>query len=570
LYRANEYKLLKLLRNLALETLIPRGQSVIRGGLVRNYKRVLDEAELKIEDAIVEGNNIESLSAAIEHSKNCFAKQQTALFDYKPRNLPVALKMQEELENLLDMEQEMKSLSETSDPDSVYEKLKAIDEKLESALAKHESDEENAPSDFYGRKAYRAPKLTGTQEELHQKIKELILQCVLGLLDKEVVASIEALDRVRIVAALERADELKHDTEDIQNARALLAEFEELDAAADKAVKCVSKTMMKEVMENAGRLKQDNEILQKVQQMLDLDERDFVQAEYERAIEVKDDERKIHREIRLMQYKYDSVDHGKYKVERLGHVRSREDYAKASFMTKFFGKEALMQSMFEHSKKPIPTSLTLCDTEEKMQADGAEVTPEMKQKVKQFKTEAKNNFKAVLQYLGDKKIADPNVAASDILRRGLSAYKSGDNDMLREIYIQVIKQLTNNPTRNPADSSQDPRSASADSGTSYQNGLVLLAMMMSTFPASTLPYEPDEKKEATFDDVVVLWLIDNVFGADRPKYISALHNTKYSEKQKSPQDPQVLRNHFAETKGKFEIDVEADSGPAEGNFELYL
>merc|ERR1712087_932893 len=103
-------------RNLALETLIPRGQSVIRGGVARAFSRTLSEAVLKIQDAVEKGDDYAELSAAIEFSNNCFKKEQTNLFRYEPYNLKIALKMQEEQENWLDLEQQMKDLSTPDDP----------------------------------------------------------------------------------------------------------------------------------------------------------------------------------------------------------------------------------------------------------------------------------------------------------------------------------------------------------------------------------------------------------------------------------------------------------------------
>jgi len=332
----------------------------------------------------------------------------------------------------------------------------------------------------------------------------------------------------------------------------------------DNALKCVSRSMMKAVMEKKEELQQDNEVLREVEKMLNLEEIDFVQAEYERAIEVGDESRKIHREIRLMSIKYDAAkDTRKYAISTVGNQKSPEDFAKG----KMFGKKAAMDGQMIYQKKPIHNALTYCSADEKIK-NGEDVTPEDKQAAKQFKAEAKANFKSLLGYMGDKKVPDANACARDILSRGLKAYKNGDDETLVEMYFQVIKQLTSNPTANPSNSSEDPRKA-PENGTSYQNGLALLAMMLSVFPASTQPYEPDETKAATFDDAVVLWVQNNVVGKDRPKYVTALHNTKYSDPGSVP-NPAALRSDFATLKGKFEIDSDADTGPTSEMKSLYL
>ena len=72
-----------------------------------------------------------------------------------------------------------------------------------------------------------------------------------------------------------------------------------------------------------------------------------------------------------------------------------------------------------------------------------------KANAKEFKRTAKENFKSILKYMGDSKCQNVQEAARDILKRGVDAYLDGNDDLLREMYLQVLKQLTQNPSENP-------------------------------------------------------------------------------------------------------------------------
>ena len=184
LYRANEYKTLRLLRNLALETLIPRAQAVIRGGILRNYARGLRKAEDDIEQPLTAADDYKGLVEAVEASSNVFVREQLKLFDYQPRNLKVAKKMITELEEWLSLEQEMKKLAEVDDPNPHYETLKKLDAKVTQTIERQTKAAAEADQDFYERKAYRQPKLTASQTALIAKMKELILQCKVSRFDE--------------------------------------------------------------------------------------------------------------------------------------------------------------------------------------------------------------------------------------------------------------------------------------------------------------------------------------------------------------------------------------------------
>lgn len=569
LYRANEYKLLKLLRNLALETLIPKSQSVIRGGLARCYFRNFRPLVAEIDRYIKKADDHDGLSKAIDASdpsKN-FEREQLRLFNYTPRNMNVAKVLLKELAEWLDLEKKMrdvKELCEKSKPDRFYEQLKALDKQVTDKINRQNKKERETKENFYRRKAYKKPKLTKAQKDLHNSMKDLIHACILGQLDEKVEKAVANFDRKGIIASLEEADKLKHKTAKITEARALLDKFEVLDEDAKKAVSCVSKTMLEEVLKNASELRQDNEHLQAAKKMFELDEKAFVEEEYARAKEVGDDSRKTHRELKLMEFKYNEMDHSKYTLETMASYREPAEFAKAKFSSLFFGKEALMTSMKVWSNKLIPTSLVKPQVEVNAAVEG-NPSPEQKQRIKWFKTEAKRNFKSILIYTGDKNGPDRNEAASDILRRGLQAYNDKDNDMLMELYVQVIKQLTNSPTKGSADYRAAP-----DTLNSYQNCLALLAMMTSVFPPCLDVYQTNAGGNATFDDVIIIWIMNNITEADRKRFLSAMNNVKYDSKATQDPQPSVVRNQFAELKGKYSLDSEADSGPEPDKIELYL
>lgn len=361
-----------------------------------------------------------------------------------------------------------------------------------------------------------------------------------------------SLDEDALLDCLARAEELNHDTEDIQKARELIDKFQELEKDAFRALQCVSMKMIDEVLRNAEELKQNTVTIQKVQAMKDLSEKEFVQEEYRRAAEVGDEERRIHREIRLMELKYE--DAGKsYNITAAPKLRSRQDYSKNAKAQEF---------MLVWEKKAIKNTLIKPD------AESGEPDPEKKARVKEFKKQSKLLFKNILMYMGDKKSKDPDMNATEVLRIGVEAHRKGDDETLAEIYMLIIKQLRNNP-KERAQGEGDARNSTSERGTSFQNGLQLLGMCLSTFPPSTEPFSPEKK---TFDDYVAVFVQNNIsFGGNLnpKKYMSALHNTKYGKKITSVPNPAKIRKDLAKTEGLFSIDYEADSGPKEDAVKLY-
>jgi len=86
-YKAPVYKTLKLLRNLALETIIPRVQGILRGAAARVMKSRLKKLEVGIDRAIDLKTDYEALKSALSDIEKTLSSLGKRLFTkYRPRN----------------------------------------------------------------------------------------------------------------------------------------------------------------------------------------------------------------------------------------------------------------------------------------------------------------------------------------------------------------------------------------------------------------------------------------------------------------------------------------------------
>jgi hypothetical protein len=104
--------------------------------------------------------------------------------------------------------------------------------------------------------------------------------------------------------------------------------------------------------------------------------------------------------------------------EKCNVLRSPAEFAKS----KIIGKDKTKNSMLVWSKESIPTSLTIIED-------------------KLVLKDAVRNFKNVLGWSGDKTVQYPLMVAQEIVLKGIQFEPMRD-----EIYVQLIKQLTNNPS----------------------------------------------------------------------------------------------------------------------------
>jgi len=138
LYKAREHKILKLLRNLALENIVPVCQKIIRGGIHRELQRRLDVATAAIKDALDVGNDIKMLDAALKSVKETIGPLYKVFPNAKPVNFDKGTEHRAKLKIWKDLEKIFDRLTQVRNPS------KSDQQELEQAVAKA-SDHLNIP-----------------------------------------------------------------------------------------------------------------------------------------------------------------------------------------------------------------------------------------------------------------------------------------------------------------------------------------------------------------------------------------------------------------------------------------
>ena len=102
LYRAEEHRILELLRNLSLELIVPVAQRGSRRGLGRKYLRKLREAKKTCKDAVALGNDAAALDRAIKKTNDLLGPMRK-LFSHEPKELSEAKELRHKLQERVEV-----------------------------------------------------------------------------------------------------------------------------------------------------------------------------------------------------------------------------------------------------------------------------------------------------------------------------------------------------------------------------------------------------------------------------------------------------------------------------------
>tara|TARA_B100000795_G_scaffold104713_1_gene77252 strand:+ start:202 stop:1176 length:975 start_codon:yes stop_codon:yes gene_type:complete len=177
-----------------------------------------------------------------------------------------------------------------------------------------------------------------------------------------------------------------------------------------------------------------------------------------------------------------------FEFSRFSRLRDPIEYAEAKFMSFIRNKTNLADGMLKFSSKPIHISLI-------------EMTD-----VKESKTAVKM-FKNVLGYMGDRKYANPPQLATDILNTCIN----GSDDIRIEIFVQIMKQLNQNPEQ-----------------TSMRKGHELMALCLNTF-------RPPDRVE----NFVAVYLIQK-FPNSGQQWLSEMHRAQYEGGSQQPMSSETI------------------------------
>lgn len=135
LYRANEHRTLLLFRSLALETIVPRCQRIIRGGMARCLARALRNATDILDEALQIGNQISEMDKALAKSEKLLTPFKNLYGWVEPNNLAKAIRHRDLLQQWMDLEAVFERLVVIEKPtENDYKELKDAVSKGKASL----------------------------------------------------------------------------------------------------------------------------------------------------------------------------------------------------------------------------------------------------------------------------------------------------------------------------------------------------------------------------------------------------------------------------------------------------
>ncbi|GBG29678.1 Myosin-1 [Hondaea fermentalgiana] len=517
LYRVEVHKPLEVARNLAIEVNLPRIQGFIRGAIGRHYANQLREAEDTLQAALDAGNDIALVRkgfSLVEDTKAWLEPNLSFLPAYPMQLYNKGRHLESRLVAFEELEAEMHEASDNK-----------VAEKVDVALYKHLIELcERADGDLAD--VVR----TNAQQDLYEFCQELIHDSPPGLLDAEAGPALESLDRERMQAVSDKADEIGYPTEIVKRIKYILGRLEYLDVELVESLDVLDSVRMKEALDECRLYKHENADVHEIERLFDLPEIEFVQMELKAAKRLGDKPRELHRRIRLRELQILARHDELSNWAASGHVREATHYAKSAGMC---GRTAVLLSMLRWTEKPIPCPLTL------MPGEVPGVVDDTKE-VKKMKKMCKANFVNVMKAMGDKKASQPDKFVQKVIDFGLA------NPGLRnEVFVQIIKQLTENPNEY-----------------SVEAGYELLSLCAAAF----LPSDG-------FADYLTVWVMDHPPPDGNWHAItSGMHQLQFREEDEASEsgapsgDLAELRselNKLREEGSRFSIAIDAFTGPTE-------
>ena len=317
-------------------------------------------------------------------------------------------------------------------------------------------------------------------------------------------AALQAVDQKMLEEAVLYCQEFNYEQEEVPQTQQLLAEVCRLKKELATGLHYMEKPIIEKAMEESENIRLEWDQMDEARSVLALPDEKFLQRQLKTANQLHDPARAIRIMIQMKEMFF--VSHGKlFTFQTYGNLRPPDVFAKAALL----GRDKLRDNMLKWVKQPIPTSLTFL--------------PPL------FTKQACKLFKNILGYMGDRSMSYPDQLAQDLLAQGLQTPEVRD-----EVYCQIIKQLEQNP--NPS---------------SRQKGWKLMEFCLQTFAPGD-----------DFANYLEMYLRTH-HGKDREKnkYVLMLHDTQYGPKKTTAPSVETLER-ATEYTPLITLDVQTEIDPS--------
>jgi len=404
LYRADEHRILELLRNLALELIVPVAQRGARKGLGRKYMQYLRQCKKICQDAVDVGNDVKVLDTAVAKTNEILGPMRN-LFSFEFKELQVCKDLRFKLQERVELTKIMQPLV-GKEPMDVYQELGC-------AIVRA-----NKIKDIPG---------TAADMDVEKTCREMLQSCA----------------------------------------------GPRIDPLAEEALWLLKKDAMRDVLAQAEEIGYSTPQIEEIKIKLALGEDKFVMLQLKRANEMHDPDRVINREIKLKELYLDAYG-AMFTLDKFALLRDADEWASMKLFGFAFNKDQIAAGFLYHTSSPIHASLT--------QLEG----PVAKEATKQFRN--------IMGYMGDRKYQYPDTLAQEVIACGLETV-----ELRAELYVQVMKQLIDNP-----------------SYASESKGWELMSLFLSTFPPPS-----------SIENVLAMFIREHCDDEKKEKYTQSLHMIIY-------------------------------------------
>jgi len=230
--------------------------------------------------------------------------------------------------------------------------------------------------------------------------------------------------------AIEKAEQYDPNDPDIPELHKLSNSVKDINEECLVALNVLEKPQMEEVLNKAKSLEITNDLIDTLQMLLyDMDDYSFEELQFKVALKLGD--KKLLLKRLMLKKKREIFESPNaaimFSFEKIPILQDPIEWSKKSFLSDMFGSEERKDSFLKWTQKKIHKPLSKI-TDKKLVEESCEI------------------FKNIMCVMGDMEHKAPINCAQSIIHSGIH------NGMLRdEIYLQIMKQLINNPKPDSVD-----------------------------------------------------------------------------------------------------------------------